>query len=260
MKIVFVILETSLYFPEYLREVLEKLDGHEVVGAVLVTGCPPAGDLEKYMLRHFYYLRPAELVKLGLIKAKYILKNYFSRKNSSKSLCTVRSVLKFYGIDYIVEDRSINRQSNIRWLKNLEPDVIMSINPLIFGKEVLAIPKICCLNYHSGLLPSYKGMWAVFQAVRNGEKVTGGSVHIMNEGIDTGAVLAQEKVPITKNDSVFDLNKKCIRTASSLTLQAFDKVDKGDFSFIENGFPPSYYPLPTKEHWKDFRKKGGRII
>lgn len=56
-------------------------------------------------------------------------------------------------------------------------DVIISSQSLYFGKKILEIPVLCCINRHSGLLPNNGGLWPGFQAVRKGEPETGVSVH-----------------------------------------------------------------------------------
>ena len=64
------------------------------------------------------------------------------------------------------------------------------------------------INVHPSLLPKYKGMHAVEQAMRSGDKVTGCTVHYVNEELDGGEVIKQAEVPIFKTDTVEKLTKR----------------------------------------------------
>jgi phosphoribosylglycinamide formyltransferase-1 len=64
------------------------------------------------------------------------------------------------------------------------------------------------INIHPSLLPSFKGAQAIEQAYNYGVKYTGVTVHYVDEGMDTGSIIAQEIVPIKKSDSLNDLHAK----------------------------------------------------
>mgnify|MGYP001296749839 CR=1 FL=1 len=64
------------------------------------------------------------------------------------------------------------------------------------------------INVHPSLLPKYKGMHAVEQAMKSGDKVTGCTVHYVNEELDGGEVIKQAEVPIFKTDTVEKLTKR----------------------------------------------------
>ena len=58
------------------------------------------------------------------------------------------------------------------------------------------------INLHPSLLPKYKGLHAIEQALNSGDDVTGVSVHYVNEELDAGEIILQEEVPILPDDSV----------------------------------------------------------
>ena len=58
-----------------------------------------------------------------------------------------------------------------------------------------------CINVHPSLLPAFPGLDAVGQALATGAQETGVTVHFLDEGVDTGAVIAQERVPIEPGDT-----------------------------------------------------------
>ena len=63
------------------------------------------------------------------------------------------------------------------------------------------------INLHPSLLPKYKGLHAVEQALKSGDDVTGCTVHFVNEYLDSGAIIKQQEVPILPNDNVESLTR-----------------------------------------------------
>jgi methionyl-tRNA formyltransferase len=116
------------------------------------------------------------------------------------------------------------------------------------------------VNRHSALLPAYGGLWPVFQAYRCNEQHVGVSVHVMGEKIDRGLVLAQHRIPVEETDTLFDLYRKCFAASSDVLLQALDKVRERNLTQCETDQAQSYFSFPTKEHWAEFRARGGRFI
>ena len=64
------------------------------------------------------------------------------------------------------------------------------------------------INLHPSLLPKYKGLHAVEQALENGDSVTGVTVHYVNEELDGGEIIKQAEVPIFETDTVEELTKR----------------------------------------------------
>ena len=67
------------------------------------------------------------------------------------------------------------------------------------------------INVHPSLLPKYKGLHAVEQAIESGDKVTGCTVHYVNEQLDGGEIIKQAEVPILKTDTIDELTKRIQR-------------------------------------------------
>lgn len=252
MRIFLVIDETCFYQPNFVAEVIRKTD-HEFVGAALVTKVPDKHNIEKYIIRHWYYLKLPEIFKLGIKKINYLLKDRFLRNDKDRSFYRVSSVFRYFKIDYFQVAYNINQKRYLQKIREKKPDVIISSNSLIFGKELLSIPQYC-INRHSALLPSYGGLWPVFQAVRRGEEQVGVSVHLMNEKIDRGVILSQEKIRISPNDTIDSLYKKCFAISASVTIRALQNIEKG-IETVQNDYTPSYYSFPSRQNWQEFRKR-----
>tara|TARA_Y100001970_G_scaffold76719_1_gene97411 strand:+ start:12147 stop:12923 length:777 start_codon:yes stop_codon:yes gene_type:complete len=258
MRLFLIIDETPFYQPDFVADLISNTK-EEIVGAALVTKVLPKNNIEKYMIRNFYHLTLLELIKLGLKKIYFTIKNYLSVFIKIDSFYSVKNVYKYFGIDYFDVEYDINQKEYINKIKDKTPDVILSSNSLIFGHELLCIPKFC-INRHSALLPSYRGLWPVFQAVRKNEKIVGVSVHTMEKRIDKGVLLAQKEIIIEKADTVDTLYQKCFGISASVVLEAIDKIKNNDITSISTKHKPSYYSFPKKGHWKDLRKRKVRFI
>tara|TARA_B100001996_G_scaffold321446_1_gene265924 strand:+ start:274 stop:789 length:516 start_codon:yes stop_codon:yes gene_type:complete len=80
------------------------------------------------------------------------------------------------------------------------------------------------INLHPSLLPKYKGLHAIEQAIKAGEETTGCTVHFVNEYLDSGAIIKQEEVPILPGDTPETLHRavqQCEHHLLPLVLNAF---------------------------------------
>lgn len=248
MRLYLVIDETRFYHPDFVTDLLRRTKD-EIVGSAVITKVPAKSDLSLYLRSNASLLTWPEKFKLLFRQILFTIKGV-----------SVRSVLKSFHIDFIEVENDINQPEYLNAIRAKKPDIIISSNSLRFGKELLKIPTVCCLNRHSGLLPAYGGLWPVFQAFRTGEQFTGVSVHTMEEALDKGIVLAQQKIAITANDTIADLYQKCFAASADVVLAAVEKAKRSDFSSASSDSSSSYFSFPTKEHWQDFRKRGGRFI
>ncbi len=70
------------------------------------------------------------------------------------------------------------------------PDMFVAVGYTdLLRAPLLAVPRILAANFHASLLPAYRGRHPVFWALRHGERWAGLTVHVMDEGFDTGDVL-----------------------------------------------------------------------
>ena len=80
------------------------------------------------------------------------------------------------------------------------------------------------INVHPSLLPKYKGLHAVEQAMESGDKETGCTVHYVNEELDGGKIIKQAKVPIFENDTVRELTKRIQREEYRILPEVINKL------------------------------------
>ena len=174
---------------------------------------------------------------------------------------TISRLTKKVGIP-LIEAQSVNRLDYLRRVAKLTPDVIVSIAaPEIFKTALLSMPRLGCLNIHSGRLPAYRGMMPVFWQLRNGEPVAVVTVHKMVEAVDKGRVLDVVEVPLRKHDRLGRAIVACKRAGATLLVDALDRLRGGCVQFHDYGFSDDCYrSFPRPEDVQAFRKRGHRML
>lgn len=94
-------------------------------------------------------------------------------------------------------------------ISHYRPDLVISAGFMrIAGRHVLGAFGGRFINTHPALLPAFKGAHAVEDALAYGVKYTGSSIHLVDEGVDTGPLLAQEPVRVLPDDTVATLHDR----------------------------------------------------
>lgn len=97
----------------------------------------------------------------------------------------------------------------IKELANQKPDlIIVAAYGKILPQAVLDLPGFGAINIHASFLPDYRGPSPIQNAILDGEKETGTTIMLMDSGIDTGAILSQEKIGISPDETGEELLKK----------------------------------------------------
>jgi methionyl-tRNA formyltransferase len=98
--------------------------------------------------------------------------------------------------------------------------LVVAAYGLILPATVLALPRSGCLNIHASLLPRWRGAAPIQRAIEAGDTHTGITIMQMDEGLDTGAMLLAEAVPITGDDSAATLHDRLAELGARLIVQA----------------------------------------
>jgi len=94
---------------------------------------------------------------------------------------------------------------------------------IVSPKLIAAYPNKI-INLHPSMLPKYKGLYAIEQALNSGDDATGVSVHYVNEELDGGDIILQEEVPILPDDDIESLTKVIQRKEYDLLPRAIEYV------------------------------------
>jgi len=114
----------------------------------------------------------------------------------------VKVAAKRYNINVIQPAQIRSAKSEIR---NLEPDLIITAAySQILPNEILEIPKYGCLNIHPSLLPKYRGPSPIQTAILNGDTETGATIILMDDKIDQGPILENQKSKIKNKKLTYE--------------------------------------------------------
>ena len=135
------------------------------------------------------------------------------------------------GIPILQPEKIADAEKKIR---ELGPDVlIVASYGQIIPQGVLNLAKKGAINLHSSLLPKYRGASPIQSAIMSDDKETGVTVMLMDEKMDHGPIIAQEKAPITEQDDYTSLHAKLAKIASLLLSDYLPKWLDGSAKVIE---------------------------
>ncbi len=113
-------------------------------------------------------------------------------------------------------------------LAGWKPDLIaVAAFGRILPPVILSLPPRGCINVHGSLLPKYRGAGPIQWAIINGETETGITTMLMDEGMDTGAMLLQEAVPITSDDTAGTLSPRLAELGGRLLFETIAQLKAG---------------------------------
>jgi methionyl-tRNA formyltransferase len=119
----------------------------------------------------------------------------------------------------VLQPKALRSPEAVAQLEAWQPDVIVvAAFGQILRPSVLELPPHGCLNLHGSLLPHYRGAAPIPAAILAGDAVTGVTLMRMDEGLDTGPILAQVECPITAIDTTASLTAKLSDLAAQLLI------------------------------------------
>lgn len=118
----------------------------------------------------------------------------------------------------------LRRPENMEELRRLAPDVIVvAAFGQILRREVLELPHFGCINVHASLLPRHRGASPIAGALLAGDQKTGVTIMLMDEGLDTGAILSWSAMPIAPDDTAGTLTEKLSLVGAEALLRALPR-------------------------------------
>lgn len=127
-----------------------------------------------------------------------------------------------------MESRQAYEQAIIEKLHTYDVEwIVLAGYMRLIGSDLLHAFEGRIINIHPSLLPSFKGLRAVEQAIEAGVQVTGVTIHYVDEGMDTGPIIAQVAVRIEQDDTVEDVKKKIHAVEHELYPKTVQQVIQG---------------------------------
>ncbi len=120
----------------------------------------------------------------------------------------------------VFQPRSLREPEAQAELAALQPElIVVAAYGLILPRPVLELPPHGCINIHASLLPKYRGAAPILAAILNGENLTGITLMQIDEGVDTGPMLAQARLPIRPDDTTGTLSARLALLGADLLAQ-----------------------------------------
>ena len=142
----------------------------------------------------------------------------------------------------VYQPLKVRDEEFVKTLRAYNPDVIVVV---AFGQiiplSILKMPKFGCVNIHGSLLPKYRGAAPIQWAVLDGEKETGITTILMDEGIDTGDILLKKTIKIDTDETSGSLFDKLMALGAETILETLDELEKGSLTPIKQGESPTAY-------------------
>ena len=138
-----------------------------------------------------------------------------------------QSAVKQYALQHdlrIMQPEKLKDEDFVQELRNLNADVFVVVAFRMLPEVIWKIPPLGTFNLHASLLPAYRGAAPINWALINGEKISGVTTFLINEQIDAGSILLQEKVDITDGMTVGLLHDILQEKGAILTLKTCDAL------------------------------------
>lgn len=128
----------------------------------------------------------------------------------------------------ILQPGNLKSPEFLETLQALEPDLQVVVAFRKLPGEVWSFPPFGTFNLHASLLPDYRGAAPINWAIINGEKETGVSTFFLQEGIDTGALIHQEKVSIGPDETAGELHDRLMEAGKELVVKSANAIAEGN--------------------------------
>ena len=97
----------------------------------------------------------------------------------------------------------------ISWVRHLAPEIMVTMAyGRILPKELLEAPSLACLNIHASLLPRHRGASPIQAAIASGDTTSGVTIMHMAEGLDTGDMVLEKRIPLGRRETAGSLSEK----------------------------------------------------
>lgn len=131
----------------------------------------------------------------------------------------------------------------------------------ILSPEILQMPKLACINVHGSILPQYRGAAPIQWSVYHGDTQTGITTMLMDEGMDTGAMLLKAYTPIGLLDNAVEVGVKLAQIGADLLVETLLKLAKGELEpEAQNSQAATYAPpIQKTDYFIDWTRQARQI-
>ena len=155
-------------------------------------------------------------------------------KASGRGLKINESAVKKYAVEHnipVLQPISLKDPEFIEALKAWKADLFVVVAFRMLPKVVWEIPPMGTFNLHAALLPQYRGAAPINWAVINGDKATGVTTFMIDDGMDTGKIMYREQCLIDPDENVGQVHDKLMDAGSKLVVQTVEAIFDGSVEF-----------------------------
>jgi methionyl-tRNA formyltransferase len=203
----------------------------------------------------------------GIVEANYEVVGVITApdKPAGRGRKLHESAVKKYATEQglkVLQPTNLKDEQFLEELKGLNANLQVVVAFRMLPEAVWKMPEYGTFNLHASLLPQYRGAAPINWAVMNGETETGVSTFFIDEKIDTGEMIMQEKVAIDPSENAGSLHDKLMTTGASLVIKTLEALEEGPVkttSQKEAGNLKTAHKL-TRENTKiDWDQEPGKI-
>ena len=155
-------------------------------------------------------------------------------KASGRGLKINESAVKKYAVEHnipVLQPVSLKDPEFLEALKAWKADLFVVVAFRMLPKVVWEIPPMGTFNLHAALLPQYRGAAPINWAVINGDKATGVTTFMIDEGMDTGKIMYREQCLIDQDENVGQVHDKLMELGSKLVVQTVEAIFEGNVEY-----------------------------
>lgn len=154
----------------------------------------------------------------------------------------------------ILQPTNLKNEAFLDDLKNLNANLQIVVAFRMLPKVVWQMPKFGTFNLHASLLPYYRGAAPIHWAIINGETKTGVSTFFIDDKIDTGEIILQEEIPVSKNETVGTLHDKLMFLGADAVAKTVNLIADGNIKTkkqpdLEEKSAPKLHSENTRIDW-----------
>jgi methionyl-tRNA formyltransferase len=154
-------------------------------------------------------------------------------KPSGRGLEIHSSPIKAYGIENgikVFQPEKLKDEKFLADLKKLKADLFIVVAFRMLPNAVWNMPSLGTFNLHASLLPQYRGAAPINWAIINGEKETGVTTFFLQQEIDTGRIILQDKTAIDSDETAGDLHDRLMIMGADLVLKTVKVIESGEYT------------------------------
>lgn len=149
----------------------------------------------------------------------------------------------------VIQPKTLKSAEEQEKLASFQPElIILAAFAFVLPPEILSLPRFGCLNIHPSLLPRHRGAAPVASTILCGDEVTAVTIMLMDTGLDTGPIVAQERVEVASTDTTGSLTSRLADVGARLLMKTLPKWLNGDLKpWVQDESQASYSKQITSE-------------